>query len=634
MKISQNKSNNLLKKLYVNSFITNKKENSNNRNLKNKLENNNKKSITLSTFLKNSNSTHRNIKKYDLKEKSNTLRESYEIKNKINHCILKSNENMINKNNKKRNILNKKNNINKNEIGNKIILNNNAIKVNTKNNLDNNTVDNIKNKNIVAVCHNKTINHIRIKNPKLNSVLHNHYEYKNLKNEPINFYLKIRNFNSLNKKNNSKKNINKNNNSFREKNLSNKYFNASKLKIKLKKNRSIEKEYLNFYKVDKKFYNKNINNKHNLNRTIIQNYFYSNNKEDIKNESENEMNNKLNTISCNNDISLIDKENNNAQNIKNSNIDIFKLKLDKIRNNMRNGLMMERENKNISYMKKKVKAASLVKIHSKSIEKRDRYNKKDNKNITKLQKDNNNIQKLSDIAEKFAIKKRKFKSKILENKEKIKNKLFNIIKSNKTIQKDSNDISTKENYNTLPQNNLSNSDIFDSVINKKNYEIFEVISDVKVKSFIEYEEDKKNLLTKKESQNNGIPKINSFKNLNIKEFEDKSNDNKIQNLNSKFIKDRDEYNIKLKETFSKDRFSFRPTNNDSNETFQDTKIQNENKILNKKDFISKKIVSSSSMKNNLVSNKKKNKSIKNNNIVQTKEKKLVKSKSREKTNKK
>ena len=634
MKISQNKSNNLLKKLYVNSFITNKKENSNNRNLKNKLENNNKKSITLSTFLKNSNSTHRNIKKYDLKEKSNTLRESYEIKNKINHCILKSNENMINKNNKKRNILNKKNNINKNEIGNKIILNNNAIKVNTKNNLDNNTVDNIKNKNIVAVCHNKTINHIRIKNPKLNSVLHNHYEYKNLKNEPINFYLKIRNFNSLNKKNNSKKNINKNNNSFREKNISNKYFDTSKLKIKLKKNRSIEKEYLNFYKVDKKFYNKNINNKHNLNRTIIQNYFYSNNKEDIKNESENEMNNKLNTISCNNDISLIDKENNNAQNIKNSNIDIFKLKLDKIRNNMRNGLMMERENKNISYMKKKVKAASLVKIHSKSIEKRDRYNKKDNKNITKLQKDNNNIQKLSDIAEKFAIKKRKFKSKILENKEKIKNKLFNIIKSNKTIQKDSNDISTKENYNTLPQNNLSNSDIFDSVINKKNYEIFEVISDVKVKSFIEYEEDKKNLLTKKESQNNGIPKINSFKNLNIKEFEDKSNDNKIQNLNSKFIKDRDEYNIKLKETFSKDRFSFRPTNNDSNETFQDTKIQNENKILNKKDFISKKIESSSSMKNNLVSNKKKNKSIKNNNIVQTKEKKLVKSKSREKTNKK
>ena len=634
MKISQNKSNNLLKKLYVNSFITNKKENSNNRNLKNKLENNNKKSITLSTFLKNSNSTHRNIKKYDLKEKSNTLRESYEIKNKINHCILKSNENMINKNNKKRNVLNKKNNINKNEIGNKIILNNNAIKVNTKNNLDNNTVDNIKNKNIVAVCHNKTINHIRIKNPKLNSVLHNHYEYKNLKNKPINFYLQIRNFNSLNKKNNSKKNINKNNNSFREKNLSNKYFNASKLKIKLKKNRSIEKEYLNFYKVDKKFYNKNINNKHNLNRTIIQNYFYSNNKEDIKNESENEMNNKLNTISCNNDISLIDKENNNAQNIKNSNIDIFKLKLDKIRNNMRNGLMTERENKNISYMKKKVKAASLVKIHSKSIEKRDRYNKKDNKNITKLQKDNNNIQKLSDIAEKFAIKKRKFKSKILENKEKIKNKLFNIIKSNKTIQKDSNDISTKENYNTLPQNNLSNSDIFDSVINKKNYEIFEVISDVKVKSFIEYEEDKKNLLTKKESQNNGIPKINSFKNLNIKEFEDKSNDNKIQNLNSKFIKDRDEYNIKLKETFSKDRFSFRPTNNDSNETFQDTKIQNENKILNKKDFISKKIVSSSSMKNNLVSNKKKNKSIKNNNIVQTKEKKLVKSKSREKTNKK
>ena len=58
----------------------------------------------------------------------------------------------------------------------------------------------------------------------------------------------------------------------------------------------------------------------------------------------------------------------------------------------------------------------------------------------------------------------------------------------------------------------------------------------------------------------------------------------------KFIEDRDEYNIILKETFSKDRFSFRPTNKDSNGTFQDTRLKKDNNELNKNDFLTNNII--------------------------------------------
>ena len=63
--------------------------------------------------------------------------------------------------------------------------------------------------------------------------------------------------------------------------------------------------------------------------------------------------------------------------------------------------------------------------------------------------------------------------------------------------------------------------------------------------------------------------------------------NKTHDNQNKFIEDRDEYNIVLKKTLSKDRFSFRPTNNDSNDTLQDTYMKNANKstVLNKKDFM-------------------------------------------------
>jgi hypothetical protein len=205
-----------------------------------------------------------------------------------------------------------------------------------------------------------------------------------------------------------------------------------------------------------------------------------------------------------------------------------------------------------------------------------------------------------------------------------------------------------DNYYTISKNYLNDCDIFYDDNNRKNFEIFEVISNVKVKSFIEYEEDKKNSLNRKENENENENKYKDIKtdlNNNINEISILSNekekpndsifiDEEKDNKNEKFIKDRDEYNIILKETFSKDRFSFRPTNKDSNETFHDTKIENNsNNDLDKKDFLNTNIISTSQFKiNNYIINKLKNKkknkpTIKNNSIIKYKGKKL-KSKSK------
>jgi hypothetical protein len=229
-----------------------------------------------------------------------------------------------------------------------------------------------------------------------------------------------------------------------------------------------------------------------------------------------------------------------------------------------------------------------------------------------------------------------------KEKSKKLNKLIKSININKTKKESKNGIEKKR-YLTLPDNNLTSDEIFDNALNKKNCKIFEIISDVKVKSFIEYEEDKK--LNK--TFNDNTVSNNSHK----KEIDTNININKILNSNStcdehdmsyknsnekrdneKFIEDRDEYNVILKETFSKDRFSFRPTNNDndSNETFQDSKFQ-KNKALDKKDFLNVassefKIVNNNSMKKSKQIVKKN----KNGKIVNgDKNKKLVKSKSKE-----
>ena len=387
--------------------------------------------------------------------------------------------------------------------------------------------------------------------------------------------------------------------------------------------------------------------KNNINKTVIQNYMYPIDNEDI--------NNKINTISFSNEMLFKEKGNeikndiNKNSNKKNSILELLKLKLDKLNSyNKINEPKTEREH---SIKLKDKKRSSISKICSKSVEKRNRRKKMIINDITKKEK--NNFVKLSDIAEKYDIKKSKNKSiyKKISKKTNILRDINNNKKENNNTneKKEDNIIMIRENYNTLPKVYLTNSEIFDSQINKNNYKIFEVISDVKVKSFIEYEEDKKNLLSKKESNNNisinsdSDKKENSLNNINnnIKEISIIQNEiaKSVDNMNNseenytdeKFIEDRDEYNINLKETFSKDRFSFRPTNKDSKETFQENKFTNENnnknKILDKKDFLNNDLVISSNIKcNDIFPNsnrvKKLNKQVKNTNIKKMKKTKI------------
>ena len=157
------------------------------------------------------------------------------------------------------------------------------------------------------------------------------------------------------------------------------------------------------------------------------------------------------------------------------------------------------------------------------------------------------------------------------------------------------------NLNYLDNNKKNKSDKLKKEQKIKNNDIFEVISDIKVKSLNEYQEEKK---VDKNTKYNSSPSDNKIKNnininininynnININnQINNDSNNNQynsdINNIstentnlnvnNGVFIEDRDEYNI-LKETFSKDRFSFRPINGDNNEI--KTNYQQYNNIIN------------------------------------------------------
>ena len=661
---NQNKSNHMLKKLCAKSFINPKKE-----------EN---KSIQGNCILRNSSSTKKYLKISNSKEKYNTFRET-----NPNKQSLKQNEFIDNyKNKKKRSvILNKMNNNINNKINKQKILdfindnkNNNDNKVNNNNSFSQTMMNNYKNSSLVG--HNKTINHIRIKNPKLNSVLYSNNEYKNNKS------VIMRNYNSLNKGNNtinkslnysmskgqnreSKKRIN---NSFRIQENVNKIIENTKLKIKLKRNKSIEKGYIHFYKVDKKFhnfYNKTINEKKppNLNKTLAPTYTcpIDTNENIIENNTERPTD-KINYISSAIQISIngneggidnekekepnnISENENKAQKTKKLNFDTLKLKIENIKSNTLSDIKTEREKDRNRDTLKNIKEKSLTSTlpwSSRSVHKRKKINSQmDNQKniIKKIIKNKNSIKKRNDIITEI---KNQNNSEMTLKKEKSKklNKLIKSININK-IKKESKNGMEKKRYTTLNDNNLTSDDIFDKALNKKNNKIFEIISDVKVKSFIEYEEDKKLNKTfddNNDDSNNGHKKeidtninINKILNSNSTcDDHDTSNKNSNEKKdNEKFIEDRDEYNVILKETFSKDRFSFRPTNNDndSNETFQDSKFQ-KNKTLDKKDFLNMassefNIDNNNSMKKGIPIVKKKNGKIVNKN------KRLVKSKSKE-----
>jgi hypothetical protein len=657
MKISQKMNNQVKKKLCAKSFINSKNEES-------LLDNSNKKTKG-KYILKNSGSTKRNLRKYDSKEKYNTLKENYQIKQKIN-LSKKSNDN---KNNKKRSVIIHKINLNK-KLGNEIENQNktdfiyNEIKEENNRSINDSTMNTYKNSG--SVKYNKTINNIRIKNPKLNNVLYSINENKNLKEKPFNYCLSIRNYYSLSKNNIKNKTLNYSinkginkedlkriNNSFRIKQNNNKNMESIKLKIKLKKNNSIEKGYVNFYKINKKF----VNQKKMLNKTLMPNYTCPINiKEDLKNKEKNKGKNYISISKNNKEKELKNNSNEKkAKNTKKLDFDVLKLKIENCKNNILNEINAVKETNDI---KEKIKT-KLPPSSSKSAHKRNIIKKKidTSKNILKKKLNqkknqikrrnndlNSNIQYNSEVITDSKIKINKFIKIVNNNK---------INKENNNKNEDSN-MTTIGNFNTLP-----NSDIFDINVNSKNYNIFEIISDVKVKSILEYEEDKKNSKIKgykKQANksydiNENNSKKDTISNININELlnekkennkskesisNDYSNDNEDKDKNEKFIEDRDEYNIELKETFSKDRFSFRPTNNDSKETFQDSKFTSDN-TLDKKDFL-KNFTSKLNFGNNLkikIPVKKQKKQLQNIKANDEKSKKLIKLKSKDlKNNKK
>ena len=97
-----------------------------------------------------------------------------------------------------------------------------------------------------------------------------------------------------------------------------------------------------------------------------------------------------------------------------------------------------------------------------------------------------------------------------------------------------------------------------------NDEIFEIMSDIKVKSYNEYEKGKDK--EKINIQNTEIKKdskeIKNNININININYNTINVNNPNSVNDFFIEDRDEYNTVLRETYSKDRFSFKSMNNE------------------------------------------------------------------------
>ena len=459
---NQNESNHILKKLCAKSFINPKKEGN--------------KSIQGNYILRNSSSTKKYLKISNSKEKYNTFRETHP--NKIDNC----------KNNKKRSvILNKiNNNINNNKLNKQKILdfindkkNNNDIKVNNNKSFNQTMMNNYKNSSLVG--HNKTINHIRIKNPKLNSVLYSNNEYKNNKT------VIMRNYNSLNKSNNTtnkslnysmykghnKESRKRINNSFRIQENANKILENTKLKIKLKRNKSIEKGYINFYKVDKKFHN--LSSKimlgkkpPNLNKTLAPIYTcpIDTNESIIENNTERSTH-KINCIPLAIQMSIngnedendndnkkeskkISENENKAQKTKKLNFDILKLKIENIKSNILNDIKTEREKDRNRETHKNIKEKSLTSTlpwSSKSVHKRKKINSEMNnekntiKKITKNKKKNSIKNKIDIITEI----KHQNNSEMILKKEKSKklNKLIKSININKAKKESKNGIEKK-----------------------------------------------------------------------------------------------------------------------------------------------------------------------------------------------
>ena len=227
----------------------------------------------------------------------------------------------------------------------------------------------------------------------------------------------------------------------------------------------------------------------------------------------------------------------------------------------------------------------------------DRIESKDliNRNIQNKKTCKNNGKKLKHLIREFCIDNSKL------NNNKYKNKIINDKKSK--ISKNYFD-----DYLTNNKKKLLSETKRDNLI-KSNNKIFEIISDIKVKSYNEYEQEKKINENVETGKSNQINQINNNINININiNYNNFNINNPSINSSNDDKEESCENNNYLKETYSRDRFSFKPVNN---EIITDYEYYNNNTIgkkLNKKDFINdNNNKNGNESKKNINSNKEKNK---------------------------
>ena len=144
---------------------------------------------------------------------------------------------------------------------------------------------------------------------------------------------------------------------------------------------------------------------------------------------------------------------------------------------------------------------------------------------------------------------------------------------------------------------------------KSNNKIFEIISDIKVKSYNEYEQEKKINENVENGKSNQINQINNNINININiNYNNFNINNPSINSSNDDKEESCENNNYLKETYSRDRFSFKPVNNEIITDYEYYNNDTIGKKLNKKDFINdNNNKNGNESKKNIKSNKEKNK---------------------------
>ena len=433
--------------------------------------------------------------------------------------------------------------------------------------MDSSFLNHINNNNYNDIIHQKNKTKI-INHKKINSMKAN-----NTKTNELN--TKIKEYYTLMKNNNAKKTINnstsfRNNNIFDNNNnkikkLFNNSMNNRHKRIKLKE---IDKSKLNSQNIKEKKKENNDNNFNKINELLSNNYEYNN------------RNNKINSIKIETLQTFSKEEINNSGNSGNSGNDNNICKTDNYSNPNKPTIKVN--------LNESIKNEPILKSNN------NKFNKNKSCEIPMTTKNNinNKYNKLNYIFKDLCTHthKNKFcnKSDFKQKNKKNMNKSF-IINKNKIYDNYDNGICLKNNKNRMKCNNSTvyrkkKNESFE--IAQKNSDIFEVIPNIQVKSINEYEQEhkiKENDEIIKSGNNNDIDNKNNI-NINININYNNININKDNN-NHENIEDKEEYDFYLKENFSKDRFSFKPSDESQDLISNYQKLTNSNKLqLEKQDF--------------------------------------------------